>query len=236
MTPSIVDVVDGIDRAHQRLTGLLPGLTDDDVAAPSRLPGWSRGHVLAHLRGVGDAVVRQIEAALRDDVVEFYVGGRPARDAAIEARAGASADEHRRHLGTVLEQVEDVLDDVTPEVLARPTGFHGGDTTEAVLLAWWRELAIHLVDLDVGVGPASWDALLRAQVVQHLARRVPDGVQVVLEALDTDERWVLGDGEPVVLRAAATDLVAWLAGREPDGEIRVERTGEPADAPDLLPW
>jgi len=38
-------------EAHRRLHRALDGLTDEQVRAPSPLPGWTRGHVLAHAGG-----------------------------------------------------------------------------------------------------------------------------------------------------------------------------------------
>src|SRR5688500_9160925 len=81
-----------------RLTAVLAGLDDEAVRAPSGLPGWSRGHVLTHIAYFSEAMTRQVEEALAGRLVEMYDGGRPARDAAIEAGAGRSADELREHV------------------------------------------------------------------------------------------------------------------------------------------
>ncbi len=35
--------------ATTRYLGALTDLTDEDMRAPSQLPGWSRGHVVTHL-------------------------------------------------------------------------------------------------------------------------------------------------------------------------------------------
>ncbi|MEU4233180.1 maleylpyruvate isomerase N-terminal domain-containing protein [Nonomuraea sp. NPDC026600] len=41
--------------ATDRFLATAASLTGDDVAAPSRLPGWSRGHVLSHMAGHADS-------------------------------------------------------------------------------------------------------------------------------------------------------------------------------------
>ena len=63
--------------------------------------------------------------------------------------------------------------------------------------------------------------------VDFLSARVPDGLRLTLRA--PERRWTVGEGEEVTLTGSRTDLIAWLAGRAPDGRI----TGE---APELKPW
>ena len=45
-----------IDAATSRLTAAAAGLTDAQAREPSRLPGWSRGHVLTHLARNADGL------------------------------------------------------------------------------------------------------------------------------------------------------------------------------------
>ncbi|MGH9105508.1 MAG: maleylpyruvate isomerase N-terminal domain-containing protein [Acidimicrobiales bacterium] len=51
-------------------------LTDERVRAPSRLPGWSVGHVLAHLARNAEGYARRLEGALEG---EDRLAGQPAR-------------------------------------------------------------------------------------------------------------------------------------------------------------
>ncbi|MDT4974596.1 MAG: maleylpyruvate isomerase, partial [Pseudonocardiales bacterium] len=59
--------------------------TDDEVRAPSLLPGWTRGHVLAHLARNADGISRTLSGALRGERVPRYPGGPAGRAADIEA-------------------------------------------------------------------------------------------------------------------------------------------------------
>ena len=79
---------DLIDDATQRLLGTARLLTDPDLREPSLLPGWTRGHVLAHLAGNADAM-RSLLAGARAGQ------DRPAY-ASAEARAPASSRARRR--------------------------------------------------------------------------------------------------------------------------------------------
>ena len=243
--------LDDIHRLEQELLVALAGLTDDQVRGPSSLPGWTRGHLLAHLSGVASAVARQLENAARDaERVDFYDGGRAGRDAAIELAASAPAAEHLATVRTAIDRLGAALARMTPETLARRTG-HRDRPASALIDAWWRELAIHLTDLELGHDATTWTRELREHLVHHLADRAPAGVRLHLAATDSDDRWVLSDGaatavglddtaaaadKTVTVRGSANDLVAWLAGRRPLSPVVAERSGAPVALPELAPW
>lgn len=232
----LADLIDRVRATDQRLLDAVDGLTDALVTGPSRLPGWTRGHVLAHLVGLGGGAARQLEnAAAGTERVDFYDGGRAARDLAIESGAGAGAAEHADALRRTVARLEAALDRLRPEVLDQPTGYRDRPVS-AVVLLWWREAEIHLTDLDLGVASSSWTGTLREHLVAYLADRVPSGTRFDLVATDLDERHSLGDGEVVTIRGTATDLVAWRAGREPLGPVTAEHDGAPQPLPELAPW
>lgn len=206
--------------AHRRLAATIEDLTDAQVAEPSALPGWTRGHVLAHLAGVTAAMAGQAEH--EGTKVEPYPGGRATRDAGIEAGAGRSAAEHRAAIAEAAARLakawEGVRDWDTPV-------FYRDGTLTGTACAMWREVEVHTRDLDLG--PVTWSPEFCEHLFDFLSVRVPAGVRLVL--LADGREWTIGEGEPVELRGALTDLAAWLAGREPDGPI----TG---DRPELKPW
>jgi len=76
-----------IAAATARLLDTTHTLSDADVWAPSGLPGWSRGHVLAHVAGNADSLVTLLTWAATG-VEHPQYPSREARDAAIEAGAG----------------------------------------------------------------------------------------------------------------------------------------------------
>ena len=235
-TEQLSDVIDRLLATDQRLLDAVDGLTDALVAEPSRLPGWTRGHVLAHLVGLGQAAARQLENAVAGaERVDFYDGGRTARDLAIESGAGAGAAEHAVELRRTVARIEATLARLTPAMLDQPTGYRDRPVS-AVVLLWWREAEIHLTDLDLGVASSSWTGTLRQHLFDYLADRVPAGTRLDLVAVDLDERHTLGEGEVVTVRGTATDLAAWLAGREPLSPVTAERDGVPQPLPELAPW
>ncbi len=237
MIPSdVVVAVESIEWTHERVRTALDGLTDVQVTQPSRLPRWTRGHVLAHLANLGEAAARQLQNAYIDaPVVPFYDGGMEGRDAAIEADAGLSAAEHVARVEAALDRVEGLLDLLDEAALARRTGFRDR-TAAALVLAWWRETSIHLTDLDLGVEHTMWGAALREHLVGYLSARVPDGLRLDLEPTDVDEPRYLGDGVTVKVTGAASDIVAWLAGRTPLEPLHATTDGAATPLPELGPW
>jgi putative transposase len=81
MQPPVAAVIE----AHSMLERLVAGLDDQQVAEASALPGWSRGHVLAHLTDNARMFARLAEHALRGELVATYDGGMDERNAIIAA-------------------------------------------------------------------------------------------------------------------------------------------------------
>lgn len=222
------ELVTAIRSAHARLGGAIEPVTGAQVVAPSRLPGWSRGHVLAHLAGVGGAAARQVGLARRGVLVDLCDGGRPARDAAIEAGARASAAALVVALRIQTERIDELLASLAPADWDRPVPCRDQLVLDRVL-AWWREVEVHTTDLDLGCSSDSWSARFCDHLVDHLAA-LPErtsGTHLVLQA----PGWVreVGTGTPRIVRGQRTDLVAWLAGRDPVRPVD-------GDLPLLAPW
>ena len=57
--------------AHRRLLASASEMTDAECRAPSLLPGWSRGHVLAHWARNADGQTRMLLAAARGEVARL---------------------------------------------------------------------------------------------------------------------------------------------------------------------
>jgi maleylpyruvate isomerase len=202
-----------VAEAHRRLGDALAGLTDDAAREPSLLPGWTRGHVLAHLADAARARTRVVEHALRGEAVAMWAPGE--RDTIIDATAGRTADEHRAAVvaqAGALERVWSRVEDWTafaPAVYTR-----------------WREVWIHLVDTDVGIGPADWPEDFADHAVGFLRERIP--ADTSLTATDVPRRWG-GQAGDTGVAGPIRDLAAWLTGRG-DG------AGLTAPLPPLGPW
>ncbi|WP_425246345.1 maleylpyruvate isomerase family mycothiol-dependent enzyme [Streptomyces sp. NEAU-NA10] len=215
-------------EAHSTLAGLVAGLNDQQVAGASFLPGWSRGHVLAHLTDNARMFARLAEHALRGELVAGYDGGVEERNAIIEATAGRSATEHRAELARYTARLEATWARADEEDWGRPVTFRNADLA-ATVWARWREAWIHMVDLDLGVRPDDWPEELAAHAIDFLLCRLPAGTRVRAE--DVPRQWSVDSGPGTVVTGRVRDLAAWLAGRTP--------TVSPAPAhglPALGPW
>lgn len=217
-------------------------LTDDDVRASSQLPGWSRGHVLAHVAGVAEGMARQLEYAGRGATIELYDGGVEGRNRAIEEGAVLNADSHRSKLNDALDRVLSAFSGLQEADWNAPISYRSGVVRDGGL-ALWRELAIHLTDLGLGAEADTWSPQLCEHLFGFLSARVPAGVRLRLQPLGLAPR-VLGNfapGEPVSrtvsVNGMATDIAAWLAGRTPNlGSLRAEAAADGVELPKLLPW
>lgn len=224
MQPPVTAVI----AAHETLQELLGGLDDEQVVEPSSLPGWSRGHILAHLTDNARMFARVAEHALRGELVKTYEGGAEERNAIIEATAGRSAAEHRAALAEQTAWLESVWANASDQDWSRPVRFRNADIA-ATVYARWREVWIHMVDLDLGVRPDAWPAELARHAIDFLITRLPAGTSLTAE--DVRWQWTTGEGPHTAVTGGVRDLAAWLAGRSP-----VIPPTSPDGLPELGPW
>ncbi|MEC5180250.1 maleylpyruvate isomerase family mycothiol-dependent enzyme [Arthrobacter sp. CG_A4] len=230
-------LLEELRRAAGVVTGITAKLTEPDVKAPSELPDWTRGHVLAHLGGIANAMARQLEFAARGERIELYDGGFESRTRAIDMAAGHSMAEHRADvdaaLGRALHAFES-LDDVGWQT---PINYRGGVVFDGGL-ALWRELTIHAADLGTGRGPETWSRPFCEHLFDFLSARVPEGQRFVLQPLGLPGVAIgAPGGRSTVINGMLTDIAAWLAGRTPTlGSLRATAAADGVELPALLPW
>ena len=159
-----------VQEATQRLLGDTIGISDADWNGPSRLPGWSRANLAAHLAAGADAMAGLIDAAVEGRQAALYPDP-DARRAGIERGSSLTGLDLQIWLDTCagrLERAMDAVDEWTApvELLGRPM------TLAQVPMARLSEVVLHHVDLDAGFevewlkqGPARW--LLQWAVQQH---------------------------------------------------------------------
>lgn len=199
----------GMRAAHETLAARTRGLTDGEARAPSRLPGWTVGHVLTHIARNGDSVARRLEGAARGEVVDQYPGGREGRAAEIEAGAERPAAELLADLAATHRRIDAAIDVLDGETWDGSTRDVGGRLQPArdIVVGRWREVEVHHVDLGLGYEPDQWPAAFVERVLPEaladVGRRLPG-----LDAVD-----------PAM-------VVAWTYGR----------AVPPPGLPDLLPF
>jgi maleylpyruvate isomerase len=234
----------GLHKAADDVAADVAKLSDEDVQAPSALPGWTRGHVLAHLAGISNAMARQLEYAARGETIELYDGGMDGRNKAIDMAAGHDAATHLADLTAALARVMkafDALPGIKDSSANRtgwyaPISYRGGVVLDGGL-ALWRELVIHTSDLLTGKGPETWSRPFCEHLFDFLAARVQPDDRLVLQPLGLQPLSIGSGTRSTVVSGMITDIAAWLAGREPAlGSLRASAAADGVDLPALLPW
>ena len=230
-----------LHKAAEVVTSVAAKLTDADLKAPSALPGWTRGHVLAHLTGISHAMARQLEYGGRGETVELYDGGQEGRTKAVDMAAGHDAPTHWADLQAALDRALAAFDALGNPGKGTahwqtPISYRGGVVLDGGL-ALWRELVIHTSDLGTGRGPETWSRHFCEHLFDFLAARVPEGQKFVLQPLGLPPVAIGSGGRSTVISGMITDIAAWLAGREPTlGSLRASAAADGVELPELLPW
>jgi maleylpyruvate isomerase len=214
-------------EASRRLVHTVDGLTDEAFTQPSGLPGWSRGHVVAHLALNGESLARVVDGLAHADPVPMYDSDE-ARDADIEELATQDPPVLRERLlgsiGLFEEAVTGLPDARWAEVVERTPG---GTPFPAHTIVGkrLREVEIHHVDLAAGYLPADWSPEFAATLVQSmLARTWPQPFRVM--ARDLARTWdfgpdVSGQAGPNITGDAAA-IGWWLTGRGDGSDLTVD--------------
>lgn len=192
-----VEWVAGCLAAQQALVDDLAGLSDDVARGPSRLPGWSVGHLLTHIARNGDSVVWRLEGAARGELREQYPGGLEQRRADIETGATRPAAALVADVAASADAVGRVMAALPDAAWDAPSRTSRGllEDSRDCVFSRWREVAVHHGDLGFGVVP------LPAPLVEEwLARELPGLSQRTDPALLL--AWVIGRGD-------APELSAW---------------------------
>ncbi len=192
--PPPAALVDGCVAAHAALLADLTGLSDAVARGPSRLPGWSVGHVLTHLARNADSVVWRLEGAVRGELRDQYPGGLEQRTGDIEAGAGRPASELVLDVHRSAEAVERVMGGLPAAAWDAPSRTSKGvvESARDAVLSRWREVVVHHGDLGLAAvpfPPALVDAWLPRELPRLVARTDPADLLA----------WVIGRGDPPVL-------------------------------------
>jgi maleylpyruvate isomerase len=172
-----------------------------DLGAPSRLPDWTRAHVLTHLARNADGHRRMIEGAGRGEILEQYELGVVGRTADIESGAKRPTD----FVVADLIQATDALEAAWSMTDWEGFGIRtlsGQSPISRLPYLRVREVSLHGVDLDIGIKLADLDPLY---VRLELARmemlwqaRQPMGMTPIPNA---------------ALQLSPTDRLGWFTGR-----------------------
>jgi maleylpyruvate isomerase len=150
---------DQIDDATQRLLSTVRVLSEPELRAPSRLPGWTRAHVVAHLARNADAM-RNLLVGVRSGTDRAAYASAEARAADIEAGSRrppaelvADLADTAMALRTVARQLPDPAWRAEVRILDS-VPFPASELLTRRLV----EVELHHADLGSGYRPADWPA------------------------------------------------------------------------------
>jgi maleylpyruvate isomerase len=205
-----------------------------DLHEPSRLPGWTRGHVITHVARNAEGLVRLLSWA-RTGIETAMYSSMEARAADIEAGAVRSRTEQLddlRRTGAAFAAAAQQLSAKHWESTVRTR--HG--TFPAAAIPWIRarEVWLHLIDLDAGaeldVLPGEIASALVHDVAAWLHSRVAPRVEL---RIPDQEPVTFGcdASTSVVVTGPAPQIAGWLTGRS-----RGDGLSAPEGLPELPPW
>lgn len=220
--------LESVREATERLLSAVAALDNASAAEPSRLPGWSRGHVLAHIARNADALVNVLEG--RPMYADAHV-----RDADIERDAPRPLDVQ---LGDVRESAARFqAAGAAPADWSRTVELRNGvvDAAARVPFRRWAEVELHHVDLGIGHELEDLPEEFTEREIEFLAVRFEGHPEVPPTRLtDGTRAWHTGrkaDGPEVTVTGAPADLLGWLSGRRDGSGLAVDGGPLPALPP-----
>lgn len=200
-----------------------------DVRGPSRLPGWSRGHVLTHVARNAEGLVRLLSWA-RTGVQTPMYPSLEARAADIEAGAGRPLAEQLDDVRRTGAAFSSAAQDLSPQHWVATVRTTRGAEVAAAVVPWMRvcEVWLHLVDLDAGADLGVLPEDVATELVRDVASWMDSRVSArVVVQIPGGERFTFGPGDvPLPVSGPVRELAGWLTGRS---------GGDALTAPDGLP-
>ncbi|UED83573.1 maleylpyruvate isomerase family mycothiol-dependent enzyme [Streptomyces profundus] len=200
--------------ATAQLLDTAAGLGPAELAAPSLLPNWSRGHVLAHLSRNADALTRVLAG-------QPMYPDEEARNTDIERDAPrpptAQLDDLRTSSERFLTAARALDEQRWAEVVALRNGVT--DLASSLPFRRWVEVELHHIDLGAGRTVAELPGAFLDRALRYLADRFagnPALPPIELRAED-GRHWRTGgaEGESRTVAGTPAALVGWLSGRTP---------------------
>ncbi|KNB52612.1 maleylpyruvate isomerase family mycothiol-dependent enzyme [Streptomyces caatingaensis] len=215
-------------EATDRLTRAVAALAEPAVAEPSRLPGWTRGHVLAHLARNADALVNVLSGR------PMYASAE-ARDADIAAGAARPLAAHLDDLRATARRFAETA--ARPADWSRTVTLRNGVTDSASRVPFRRliEVELHHVDLGTGYELEDLPAEFTVREIGFLADRFAGhpGLPALLIADEEGRTWRTGrpDGPRTRIAGPAPALLGWLAGRRDGAALDAGGASVPVPPP-----
>jgi maleylpyruvate isomerase len=195
---------------------VVTSLSDAEFAEPSRLPSWTRAHVIAHIDGNARGLGNLVTWAKTGIETPMY-SSMEQRDADIEAGALLPPQKLRARLLQSSAQLAHGFKSLSAEDWSVQVRTAQGRMIAAREVIWLRarEVMIHAVDLggDVTFEDLPDDFLI-ALTDDVVARRgtLPGHPAIALQT--PDHRWdISGEGAPALVDGTLRQIAAYVTGR-----------------------
>ncbi|MEV4330622.1 maleylpyruvate isomerase family mycothiol-dependent enzyme [Streptomyces sp. NPDC049597] len=206
-----------VREATDRLLTAVAALDNAAVTRSSRLPGWTRGHVLAHLSRNADALVNVLR-------------GRPMYVSADARAADIERDAPRPLAG----QLDDLRESAArfqdagsvPADWDRTVELRNGITDRAARVPFRRliEVELHHVDLGIGYELEDLSKEFTQRETDFLAQRFRGASNVPpTRVLTPAGEWRTGgdEGPEVTVSGPPAEVLGWLTGRREGAALEV---------------
>jgi len=202
----------------KHLLAIVASIPDGEFGGESRLPRWSKAHVVGHVARNAEALARLATWAGTGAETPMYAD-RAQRAAEIEESARQPPHVLRASVATTADLLDATLGRLTPGQWRATVKSALGREIPAAEIPWMRirEVWLHAVDLtgDASVLdiPDGVVDLLLDDVCTALSTK-DNCPAVTVAPMDRAAVWRLGAGEPrTVARGTAAELAGWLTGR-----------------------
>jgi maleylpyruvate isomerase len=215
-----------VDRATDELLRTAEDLDPASIGAPSRLPGWTVGHVLSHIARNADGQTNLLTWARTGVETPMYASPE-AREAGIEEGATRPLREQIEDIRAAHERFADAGAAMPAEawtVLLPATG----SSAAAVPWSRLREVEVHHVDLGDRYTAADWSDAFALRLLREIVTGpTGDWPALILRPWGTDHPMTIGNAaDAPVIGGPTKSLAAWLAGRADGADLTVSPDGE----------
>ncbi len=223
-----------LEAATRRLVRTVDALADFQFAEPSLLPGWTRGHVIAHLALNAEGLSGALEGVREERAVPMYAS-QEARREGIESLGSAEPAVLRDRLlastTAIMDAVSELPEDLVGQRIERTPGSERGFTAGRVGEMRLREVEIHHADLDLAYTWADWPNDFAVLLLDN-RELVHEGPPFTAQAADLNRSWTFGDGSGPTVTGPGAALAWWATGRDA-GSVLTSTSG---DVPKMEAW
>ena len=170
------ELIDVCVASHERLLATATRLNDDDLRAPSRLPGWTRAHVLAHLARNADSHTWLFKGAkMGESRRQYPEAGMRERD--IESDSTLDRDVLLEDLARSCRDLEVAWNGLNDELWDFRAFVGVGERPMAdILFRRLREVEVHHVDLNASYDASDWPEAYVEEELQRTLHKLPKRV------------------------------------------------------------